>query len=68
MSHVAEASSPHLIGITQTGRYLIVLPRHLHLLRRSRSMMRLAFLVLGIGGNGAHAAIIEHARTLLRNV
>lgn len=46
MSHVAEASSPHLIGITQTGRYLIVLPRHLHLLRRSRSMMRLAFLVL----------------------
>ena len=46
MSHVAEASSPHLIGITQTGRYLIVLPRHLHLLRRSRSMLRLAFLVL----------------------
>lgn len=46
MHHAAEASSPHLIGITQTGRYLIVLPRHLHLLRRSRSMMRLAFLVL----------------------
>ena len=46
MSHVAEAASPHLIGITQTGRYLIVLPRHLHLLRRSRSMLRLAFLVL----------------------
>lgn len=46
MSHAAEVSSPHLIGITQTGRYLIVLPRHLHLLRRSRSMMRLAFLVL----------------------
>ena len=45
MSHVAEASSPHLIGITQTGCYLIVLPRHLHLLRRSRSMLRLALLV-----------------------
>ena len=45
MSHVAEASSPHLIGITQTGRYLIVLPRHLHLLRRSRSMLRLSLLV-----------------------
>ena len=27
-----------------------------------------AGLVWGIGGNGAHAAIIEHARTLLRNV
>lgn len=27
-----------------------------------------AGLVWGIGGNGAHAVIIEHARTLLRNV
>jgi hypothetical protein len=49
MSHAAETSSPYLVGITQTGRYLIVLPRHLHLLRRSQSLLRLAFLVLVAG-------------------
>jgi len=42
----ADASSPHLVGRTETGRYLIVLPRHLHLPRRKVALQRLAVLVL----------------------
>lgn len=44
----ADASSPHLLSVTKTGRYLIVLSPHarVHLLRRTSSILRLVFLLL----------------------
>lgn len=43
----AEASSPHLISVTPTGRFLVVLPRaQVRLLPRSLALRRLLLLLV----------------------
>ena len=71
--HVTVATSgqdrrSRVVTITDSGRYVwqhLALPNGLGSVS---AHFQKAGLVWGIGGNGAHAAIIEHARTLLRNV
>lgn len=61
MTHPAE-SSPHFLSSTITGRYLVIMPRHLTF-PRSASLGRLLLLVLIASGLLWLPLLVREARS-----
>ena len=62
MTQPADASSPHFLSSTITGRYLVIMPRHLTF-PRSASLGRLLLLVLIASGLLWLPLLVREARS-----